>query len=267
MTQEELDALMAGELEDEVTSLIDEDETLDNVDDELATEALEDTLNDVLEESDLSTDDMETLSEEPQEMDEELSDDEKMTIEVPVYDPANSWPPPPPTNEHKVVDQLDDVTKDSEAKATAIFDKLEEITNEIADAEDFANQLAQIFQNNIALMEKLTQKFPNVSSFQEALLENSNAQSSVDGIIEKSQNASDEIMNIMDMMQYQDIHRQKIERVINVMRALSKYMNSLFESDVDDSHRVKAANHIDGDSGEVVSEDDIEALLESFGKK
>jgi hypothetical protein len=72
---------------------------------------------------------------------------------------------------------------------------------------------------------------------------------------------------IMDIMQYQDIHRQKIERVIGVMRALSKYMNSLFDSDIDDQKRATTANHISGDSYEAVSEDDIEALLENLGKK
>ena len=47
-----------------------------------------------------------------------------------------SWPPPPPTAEHKVVHQLDDVTRDSEIKATEMFDKLEKINNLDADVED-----------------------------------------------------------------------------------------------------------------------------------
>ena len=34
---------------------------------------------------------------------------------------TGKWPPPPPTNEHKVVHQLDDVTKGLEAKATQVF--------------------------------------------------------------------------------------------------------------------------------------------------
>ena len=73
-------------------------------------------------------------------------------------------------------------------------------------------------------------------------------------------------MNVMDIMQYQDIHRQKIERVINVMRALSKYMNTLFEGKIDDDKRVASAQHIPGDdSDDLASTDDIEALLAQFG--
>jgi len=67
-------------------------------------------------------------------------------------------------------------------------------------------------------------------------------------------------------MQYQDIHRQKIERVINVMRQLSIYMNHLFSSSIDDSKRVASAKHIEGDKrDDLVKEDDIEALIASFG--
>ena len=81
--------------------------------------------------------------------------------------------------------------------------------------------------------------------------------------------SSDEIMMIMDTMQYQDIHRQKIERVINVMRSLLRYMNTLFGSDIKDEERVSSAQHIVGDSDteDVVTNEEIEALLESFGKK
>jgi chemotaxis regulatin CheY-phosphate phosphatase CheZ len=79
----------------------------------------------------------------------------------------------------------------------------------------------------------------------------------------------DEVMMAMDVMQYQDIHRQKIERVINVMRTLAKYMNSLFESDVADDKRVSSAVHIAGDTNTADLTDDssLEDLINSFGKK
>ena len=53
------------------------------------------------------------------------------------------------------------------------------------------------------------------------------------------------------------------------MRALSKYMNSLFEGKIDDEKRVGSAMHIEGDTTteDVVSNADIEALIDSLGKK
>ena len=83
--------------------------------------------------------------------------------------------------------------------------------------------------------------------------------------IESGEATQDEIMVAMDIMQYQDIHRQKIERVINIMRALIRYMNKLFEGKVSDEERVKSATYIPGDNKEVVSDEEIEELLKQFG--
>jgi chemotaxis regulatin CheY-phosphate phosphatase CheZ len=76
-------------------------------------------------------------------------------------------------------------------------------------------------------------------------------------------------MLAMDGMQFQDIHRQKIERVINIIRNLSNYMNSLLESRMDDSKRVSSAKHIAGDQSteDLVDNDDIADLLEAFANK
>ena len=114
----------------------------------------------------------------------------------------------------------------------------------------------------------LNEKFPNVESFSEALELNNQAKKSSKEIVGNLQSGQDEVMMAMDAMQYQDIHRQKIERVINVMRALSRYMSSLFEGKIDDKKRVSSAVHIEGDStADVVSNDDIEALIASLGQK
>ena len=44
-------------------------------------------------------------------------------------------------------------------------------------------------------------------------------------------------------------------------------MSSLFEGKIDDTKRVSSAVHIQGDKTEnVVNEEDIEALIASFGK-
>ena len=244
MTQEELDALMAGdldEMDDEETnespsheSDAPENETLDN-----------DTLN---EEHDKATTQM---------MNE--------------YRPSStmSWPPPPPTDDHKMVHQLDDVTKDSEIKATQVFDKLEIVNNFMLSAEENAKEVIKLIDSNIALFETLVTKFPNIEQFQKALDDNKGMKERVEDLLMNAQMAEDEIMMTMDIMQYQDIHRQKIERVINVMRALSKYMSALFEGSKDDTSRVSSAVHIHGDTTteDVVSNEDIEALIASLGKK
>jgi len=167
-----------------------------------------------------------------------------------------------------VVYQLDDVTRDSEVKANEVFDKLENVSNEAMSIESDANELKKFLKNQKELLEKLNEKFPMIEAFKVGLGNIEEANVRLESIINSSLNAGDAVMSAMDIMQYQDIHRQKIERVINVMRALSKYMNSLFEGKLDDTKRVSSATHIHGDTSteDVVNEDDIEALIASFGK-
>ncbi|MCD8478124.1 MAG: chemotaxis protein [Sulfurospirillum sp.] len=245
MTQEELDALMAGELDD----------MQDDASDALAmdeSEAVEDT----------SLVDSDALNTEKEKATQQLMQEYRTSSTV-------SWPPPPPTDDHKMVHQLDDVTKDSELKATQVFDKLETINNFMMSAEDNAKEVIKQIESNIALFETLVAKFPKIEQFQKALEDNQEMKGRVEDILMSAQMAEDEVMMTMDVMQYQDIHRQKIERVINVMRALSKYMNALFEGKKDDDKRVSSAVHIHGDTSteDVVTSEDIEALIASLGKK
>ena len=179
------------------------------------------------------------------------------------------WPPAPPTDDYKVVHQLDDVTRDSEEKATEIFDKLEAISTMLMDIEGDATDAHNVLNKNLEIFQKLSEKFPSVETFKTNIADIKSALQKLDTTVSNSQMGSDEVMMAMDVMQYQDIHRQKIERVINVMRALTKYMNSLFEGKIDDSKRVSSAVHIQGDTDteDVVDEDDMEALIAAFGKK
>lgn len=230
MTQEELDALMAGDLDDVETK-------------------------------------EEEIQEEPAK--EETKDESLSNVSVDNYrvDSAGNWPPPPPTDDHKMVHQLDDVTRDSEIKANEVFDKLETINGYLMDMEEVIGGASEIIEKQIALFSTLKENFPNIKRFDEALADMQTLKDKSEEVVGQSQMSQDEIMMTMDIMQYQDIHRQKIERVINVMRALSKYMNSLFEGKIEDEKRVSSAVHIEGDSTEdVVSNEDIEALIATLGK-
>ncbi len=180
----------------------------------------------------------------------------------------NEWPPPPPTEEHKVVHQLDDVTRDSEVKATQIFDQLDLIGSSAEKIAKMVKKIQEPLQKHQEIFDNLHAHFPHVESFKTALNEQQEILNALKSIEEEATNCSDSSMQAMDIMQFQDIHRQKIERVVNVMRALSQYMNSLFEGKIDDSKRVSSATFITGDDDkDLASADDIEALIASFGTK
>jgi hypothetical protein len=242
MTQEELDALMSGDIDD-----------LDSFEDEKSTSDEESFIEEEL------SDDL-TLQ------DDELKETDDSKPAGYTKQTSHHWPLPA-TDENKMVHQLDDVTKESEEKASEIFDIIDGVSNKLVESEEFINSVIETLNSNIELFKTLNKKFPDVEAFATHLEKNNAALDEANQIIEAMQSGGDSIMNVMDIMQYQDIHRQKIERVINVMRALSNYMNSLFEGRIDDEKRVSSAQHIVGDThNELASNEDIEALLASFAK-
>ncbi len=230
MTQEELDALMNGDV--------------DAIDDEL-------------------TEEVETQEE--VEEDEEEHKDVGPFIQKKV---SGGELPFPATKENKMVHQLDDVTRESEEKAGEIFDIVENVSNDLMEKEENLQNVLSVVIANIELFTKLSEKFPDVEAFKINLHKNIAAQDDINTVLETMQMSGDDLMNVMDIMQFQDIHRQKIERVINAMRALSRYMTTLFEGQIDDDKRVSSAQHLHGDEhNDVASEDDLEALLAQFGQK
>ncbi len=227
MTQEELDALMAGDLDLET-----------------------------LEEDSPSVDGMEDVTVAEDVTLEDEKDEEVIT-------------PPPATKEHRVVRQLDEVTQDSEKKASEIFDALDAVMSDMESALSALEKIQAIGDDFDGLFKTLHEKFPHIRRFEEAGAKSKELRSLADEAVQSLQSANDQILGAMDTMQYQDIHRQKIERVINIMRALSRYMSALFEGNIEDEKRVKSARHIEGDTHteEVISNDDIEALIAQFGGK
>jgi len=235
MTQEELDELMNGATDD-IDALGDEIEEENTLEEDLASAGVE------------------------------VKEEKAEGVPTGYNDSTLHQWPLPATEENQMVHQLDDVTKESEEKASEIFDIIENISNDLMDKEEFSQRIIDTLTSNIELFKTLNAKFPEVATFKEQLEKNESALNDANDELETIQTSGDAIMQVMDIMQYQDIHRQKIERVINVMRALSKYMNTLFESKVDDSTRVSSAQHIAGDThNDVASTDDIEALLAQFG--
>jgi hypothetical protein len=195
--------------------------------------------------------------------------DEKQKKAVANYraDPTESWPPPPPTADHKIVDQLDQVTRESEEKATEIFDNLSNISDDMMDTSGLIKHMQDRLDYFAGIMDMVNKKFPNIKTFKEMHEEIYSFKRGVEQLENVIMSVEDATMNAMDTMQFQDIHRQKIERVVNVMRALSRYMNDLLEGKIDDDKRVQTAAHIAGDTStdDVMSNDDIEALIAQFG--
>jgi DNA repair exonuclease SbcCD ATPase subunit len=173
--------------------------------------------------------------------------------------------PPPADEDHKVVAQLDEVTKESEEKASEVLEIITSISDDIEKFKSTFEDILSFLEKHKALFEKLHEKFPDIKIFEKELKEINSKIEEIQNMLERAEDVEMRVFSALEIMQYQDIHRQKIERVINIMRALIKYMNKLFEGKISDEERVQSASYIPGDNKEVVSDEDIEELLKQFG--
>jgi len=274
MSQEEIEALMSGA----------DDALFDEVEEETATDN-EENIDSSSSIDEVEADSNTTINndEDPINVDEILAgidgivdDEDEPSDSIPVYEAEevseledkinNSQYPLPVSDENKVVNQLNEVADDSEEKASKIFDVLSFILDENSEISKYNKNMSDFIVQQAELLESLSQKFPNVDIFNENL-------SSAKELIETSKDLSskldgenNKVFEAMELMQYHDINRQKIERVMAVIKKLSSYLNGIFE---DDSSRaeVQIAKHISGDSNDIVSSDDIESLISEFSKE
>ncbi len=209
---------------------------------------------------------------------EAISEPEKVEIpdDIPSIDPdiedidskINSGVfPLPVEQDNKVVNQLSQVANDSEEKATKIFDVLSNILDYNNEIQNDVQELASFNEKQTAMLSSLNQKFPNIDAFKQNLEQAEKMGSFISDINDKINNGNMEIFQAMELMQYHDINRQKIERVMSVIRKLTVYLNNLFE-DENDYQEIAVAKHIHGDSstGDLMAEDDLDALIAEFNK-
>lgn len=172
--------------------------------------------------------------------------------------------PFPVENDTKVVNQLSEVATDSEEKASKIFDVLSNILDYNNGIQGDVKELASFNEKQVAMLTSLSQKFPNIDIFKDNLSLAESMGAHITGVNDKLSDGNNEIFQAMELMQFHDINRQKIERVMSVIRKLSTYLNNLFEDD-GNRQEVAVANHIHGDdTKDLMGDDDLESLIAEF---
>ena len=171
--------------------------------------------------------------------------------------------PLPAEKDTKVVNQLSQVANDSEEKVSQIFDVLSltldnnnELRSSIKEIESFIK-----IQSNLLI--SLNTKFPNIKVFNEHLSESNRISNKLKNMKDLLNSEDSQIFQAMELMQFNDINRQKIERVMSVIRKLSLYLNNLFEDD-GTSKDVAVAKHIHGDDTNDLIGDDLDKLIAEF---
>jgi len=104
---------------------------------------------------------------------------------------------------NKIIDRLDDVTIKSEEEASKIVDLIDDIMNKLANAENSAKELKQLITDK----KDETKQLEMVSNIGSSLAE-----------------VQDMLFNTMNLLQYQDVLRQKIEKIAGALSVFYSYL-------------------------------------------
>lgn len=135
---------------------------------------------------------------------------------------------------------------------------------------DNNNEIRKVFKDydnfinsQVNLLNSLSTKFPNIKVFDGYLNSAKNTKETLKSINNLLNEEDNQIFQAMELMQFNDINRQKIERVMAVIRKLSLYLNNLFEDD-GNSKEIAVAKHIPGDDSDDLIGDDLDKLIAEF---
>ncbi len=171
--------------------------------------------------------------------------------------------PLPAEDDTKVVNQLTQVANDSEEKVSQIFDVLSLTLDNNNELRNFIKDFESFLTSEISMLTLLDNKFTNIKLFNERLLLANKMFESLKNLKNQINSEDNEIFQAMELMQFNDINRQKIERVMSVIRKLSLYLNNLFE-EPNPGKDIVVAKHIHGDNSEDLIGDDLDKLIAEF---
>ena len=173
--------------------------------------------------------------------------------------------PLPAEKDTKVVNQLSQVANDSEEKVSQIFDVLSSTLDNNNEFRNYIKDFEVFIKAQSELLISLNNKFPNIKVFDEHLTNANKVTNSLKDLKNLVNSGDSEIFQAMELMQFNDINRQKIERVMSVIRKLSLYLNNLFEDD--NPRELPMAKHIHGDTDtQDLVGDDLDKLIAEFNK-
>lgn len=173
--------------------------------------------------------------------------------------------PTPAHSDTKVVSQLTQVANDSEEKVSKIFDVLSLALDNNNVVRNNFKECENYLESQASLLNSLSKKFPNIKVFSEHLENMNKINESIGNLKNVLNDEDNSIFQAMELMQFNDINRQKIERVMFVIRKLSLYLNNLFE-DGENTKFTPVAKHIHGDNNDDLAGDDLDKLIEEFSK-
>jgi len=173
----------------------------------------------------------------------------KAATKAPVAEPVPAPPAPAPTAEpHKdgsghVISELDTVTAVTERESNKVMDQLDQIGRLVARQQQLVTDM-------------MSHEGAQTSGTQKAIYE----------IMSASKEIQDKVFEAMDLMQFQDITRQKLERIVYHLRQIHDYIVDLLGTGLKSDTERPSISHTIAQTGTTPDENKAHAdsVIEAF---
>ena len=173
----------------------------------------------------------------------------KAATKAPVAEPVPAPPAPAPAAEpHKdgsghVISELDTVTAVTERESNKVMDQLDQIGRLVARQQQLVTDM-------------MSHEGAQTSGTQKAIYE----------IMSASKEIQDKVFEAMDLMQFQDITRQKLERIVYHLRQIHDYIVDLLGTGLKSDTERPSISHTIAQTGTTPDENKAHAdsVIEAF---
>ncbi|MDR3684848.1 MAG: hypothetical protein P4L11_14060 [Geothrix sp.] len=162
--------------------------------------------------------------------------------------PSVTAPPSPAAEPRKdgnghVISELDTVTSVTERESNKIMDQLDQISRLVSHQQQL---ITDMMRHEGA--------------------QSAGVQSAIHGVMTASKEIQDNVFEVMDLMQFQDITRQKLERIVHHLRQIHDYIAELLGTGLKSDAERPSISHTIAQTGTTPDENKAhaDAVIEAF---
>ncbi len=175
----------------------------------------------------------------------------KAPAKAPAADPVPARPSSPAPEPHQdgsghVISELDTVTAVTERESNKVMDQLDQISRLVSRQQQLVTDM----------MRHESAQTPST-------------QSAIHEVMSASKEIQDKVFEAMDLMQFQDITRQKLERIVHHLRQIHDYIVDLLGTGLKSDVERPSISHTIAQTGTTPDENKAhaDAVIEAFKQK
>lgn len=162
---------------------------------------------------------------------------------------------------------LQSIIEDSQNGIQVAQNELEDMKNKSKEINQNIQEVLNYAIRHLEVFEKLAHKFPNIKVFDNSFHETQDIIEKIIAIQNNAKKCSQHCIEIQNTISTEQKYHAKINHIVDTTRALSDYLNHLFNQPFEESKLPIFSKKENEEHEEIHFDDEIQAIITSFGAK